>query len=591
MKRIDRLRQRVEVTKEIIKNEHEKVWKKCRAAYLGNNWKEGSPNHTINLIWSTIMTELPGLYFGMPKYKLKPTTRKMTEMLKLKNEAILKKILGTMPFSEVIKNTILSAHIDLGMVEWGCDSIFVANPNAGQPVMTMGQDPMTGEMKEDYLRDLEGTPVLEPDEITDKDSFYIRRIKATDAGFDPNGGEVFDELSWFWVRDYLTKKEIKEKYNVSSKKLSGASYVVKGYEKIDETEAEEIAENRGLEEEKDYKRIAVYRMFDRIEEKVYVFCDGVENFLSVDDYPETEPFAILKFSTKPGEFYQIPEIYPILDAQTEIEIAANMRSEHMKRNARKIWVQEGAVDDNEIQKLEKPYTMSIVKVKKGANSMGAIDFGAVDSTIYNHEAVTQDQFNQLAGMASSHRGGAQKKQTATAEMIQDKYQGIRQREKGILTRDFLIKIGNGILNCIHENLTLPMEVEIIGRDESPKLVQYVPIIDIHRNFDCELDVRSFAAPSEELERAQWLSLLDLVGRYPHIFTNPILAKETLLRHQIESVDLQNALVQMATQMIQSQLLQQAQGAGGKNQKGSAPQAKMRGPAQGMAQLMGSQIGR
>ena len=261
----------------------------------------------------------------------------------------------------------------------------------------------------------------------------------------------------------------------------------------------------------------------------------------------------------------------------------------MIRNALIIWNQLLSLENIDSEKLELPYTMAMVKVKKGANSLGAIDFGAADPTIYNHEAISVDQFNQLAGMESSHRGGAGKKVTATAEIIQDKYQGIRQRAKALKVRNFLVKVGNGLLNCIHENLTLPLEVEIIGKDNKPYITQYVPTIDIHSDFDAELDVKTIGAPAEEIERAQWLSLLDIIGRYPHIFTNPVLAKETLLRHGIESNDLQEAIVKMAVEMVTNQMI--VQQGGGKNVKGSVPAPKMRGQAQNLAQLMGSQIGR
>lgn len=590
MKLIDTLKQRVEVTKKIIKEEHKKVWLPCQNAYNGKHWKEGSKNYVINLIWSTIETEIPLLFFGLPKFKLKPTSSKMTEILKLKNETILNKIIGTMPFVDVIRNTILAAYMSFGMVEWGCDSEFIDNPKAGQPYTQMVRSPQTGQPIEDYIKDLDGNPILEPDKIVKEDSFYIKRIKATDAGFDPAGGEIFEELSWYWVRSYMTKKEVMKTYNISSKELTNVGYIVRAFENIDVPESIEIAEKYGLDDE-DYKRIAVYKMYDRVKKKVYIFCDGIDTFLDTIDFPKTEPHAVLKFNTRLGEFYQNPEIFPLLDPQTQIEIAANMRSEHMLRNARKVWRQEGAVENTEAKKLEDPYTMSVVTVKKGQNSFGAIDFGPADSTIYAHEAITQDQFNQIKGQAGTQRGGASKKATATAEMIQDRSTGIRPKAKALKVRDFLIKVGNGIKNCIDDNLTLSTEIEILGKDEQPHIIQLNPTIDIHKNFDAELDIKSFAAPFEEMERVQWLALLDIMGRYPHIFTNPTLAKETLLRHGIESEDLQRAIVEMTTQMIQNQMLQQMGGAGGQNQKGSAPAAKTRGPKEGMAQLMGSQIGR
>lgn len=584
MRLIDRLRTRVNVSEKIMEEENRTIWKRCKKGFTGEHWKDRSGYHTINIIWATIMTELPGLFYGIPKFKLKSTSNKMTELLRLKNEELLNKIIGTMPFAEIIQNTILAAHLNLGVIEWGCDSKFMKNPNAGEVITSLVPDPTTGEMIQQPIVDLDGQPIVEPESIAEEDSFYIKRIKAEDFLPDPSSGEVFEELSWFCIKDYMKKKDISKAYNISMKKLSHVSYVIKGF---DDDEIAKRRDTYALGEEEEFKRIPVYKMYDRDAGEVYIFCDGVDTLLSREDMPEQEPYALLKFNTRPDDFYQIPEVYPMLDPQKEIEIAATMRSEHMKRNARKIWVQDQAVDNSEIDKLTSPYTMAVVKVKKGANSMGAIDFGAADPTIFQHEAVSQDQFNQIAGLASSHRGGANKRLTATAEMIQDRYQGIRQRDKAFKVRDFLIKVANGLLNCIHENLTLPLELEIL-HDEKPYIVQYIPTIDIYNDFDAEIDVRSIMAPAEEVERAQWLSLLDLMGRYPHVFTNPVLAKETLLRHQITSKELQDAIVKLATEMVMQQTMVQQ---GGKNIKGSPPAPKMRGQAQNLAQLMGSNLGR
>ena len=596
MKLIDMMKQRVTVTKKIIQDEYDKIWKKCKDAYNGDHWVEGSPYHTINLIWATIMTETPALLFDVPKYTLKPTSSKMTEDLKLKNEALLNKIIRSkdMAFKQVIKNAILAAHMDLGIVEWGCNSKFIDNPNAGEPIMDMIPNPQTGQVMQIPMQDLDGNPITEPEKISKDDSFFIKRIKATDFGFDPSGEEIFKDLKWFWIRDYITKKKIMETYHVSSKSLEGVNYTIRGYEDIDKDKnnIEMKAELEGIEDNEDYHVIARYRLFDRTREELYTFCEGYDKFLDKEPLPESINIAVLRYNNKLGEFYQIPEIYPLIDPQKEIEIATNMIAEHMKKNSRNMWYDENLVEKNEVKKLEDPYTATFIPVKKnGQFAFGPIDMGPVDSTVYGNLKTQVDFFNQIAGMASSHRGGDAKSSTATAEMISDKYQGIRQKDKGMATRDFLIETGNGLLNCIQENLTMPMEIEVIGEDEKPKVIQYIPTIDKYSNFDAELDIRSFSAPNEELERAQWLSLLDIMSKAPHLFTNPVIAKETLLRHGVESKDLQKAIVQVAMEMMQQRMIEAEMGGGGKNQKGSPPASKQRGPAQGMAQLMGSQIGR
>ena len=281
---------RIELIQRKINEEDQKVWEPCRKAYEGD--RSGLPTdlHDVNLIWGTIRTLIPELFFNVPKFKLKAKFASMTEYLRAKNEALLNAIVADkdMSFAQVIKSTILAAHLNLGVVVWGCDSDFsMKHPLAGQPIMDeQGQ----------IIMDLKGQPVLYPEKLATKDSYFIKRVRAQDFYPDLFSGEVFSKLRYYAIADLMSKTDIHKAYGVSIKKLEGdISYI-----ELDERLKKRIQDEKELEADKelkdDYIRLRVYTMYDRERDKVYTFCDGYDKFLDEQPMPKTEPVAVLKFN-------------------------------------------------------------------------------------------------------------------------------------------------------------------------------------------------------------------------------------------------------------------------------------------------------
>lgn len=546
--KIETAKNRIEEIQKEINREDQEVWEPCRQIY--ENERRGLPEdlHDINLVWGTIRTLIPELFFNLPRFKIKAKSALMTEDIRRKNEALLNAIIGRkdMAFSEVIKSTILAAHLNLGIVTWGCNSQFKPHPMAGKRIP--GTEDATFS-----------------DTITPYDSYFIKRIRAQDFYPDLFSGELFSKLRHYTIAELMSKKEIHDIYKVPLKKLEGTISFAELDERLKERLKNE--EKYGSEELRDeYIRFRVFKMYDRERQKVYTFCMEYDKYLAVEEFPKTEPVAILKFNSKLDEFWPIHEISQAVTAQREIEIASSMLSEHVKRSAKKVGIRQDLIETGVMAKIEDPYSHTGIPLPD-KDAVWPIDFGTCDPSIYNHTNIQKEFFNQIMGVSASARGGAASKRTATAEIIQDKMLNVRQQDKIKIIRDFLSIVGNGIKNCIDETLTREMEVEILGPEQGPEIVTYIPKVDVYGDFDCEIDLSELAAPNEEVERNQWIGLLDIAGRSPLVFSNPTITKETLKRFGIDNKELVNAFVEIATRNMQMQAAQMGGGGstgGGKN---------------------------
>ena len=511
---------RIDLAHRIMKEEKAETWEKCRDFFEGRHWPKDSPDKlkTINLIWSTVRTKLAAQYFRNPDFTLKPKKADFEGPLRRLNEAVLRYHAKKAMLKAVARSCVLSTFTDLAIIHWGCDTKFIKGK-------------------------------------TERDSFYFKQIQPECFYVDHASGEqVFQKLPWFAAHEWMRVEEVAEKFGVPEKKISTNKSLIDA-----EDEREKYRNGEGYvtnEVAKDFERVKVYRMYDREDNKIYVWGEGHDFFFDEADYnpSDGEPYAVLKFDERRKGFYPSPEIEHLRTPQKEIEIAASMHSEHMKRSARKILIQENMLDDCELSKLEDPSAGAIIIVKGNVNGIKDLGLGSVDSSIYNHSSMYGNYFDQIAGVNITRRGGDSKKLTATAEAIIDKYQMNRSSDRMSLLSDFMEIVGNGFLNCIQENLTLPGVIQIADEQDAMMWVSYIPTLDIRGDFECSVKVGETAPKDDALERAQWLECLKALQANPLIMMSKMLIEETLQRFNIENPALIDEMVKLGQVMMQQQAM-------------------------------------
>lgn len=512
------IKARVDSSERIMKEEKDKYWKPCRDFYDGKHWPEELENKiaTINLIWATVKTQLASQYFRNPEFSLKPLKEEFGGPIQRLHEAILRYHAKKALLKLIARNTVQATFTDLGIMTWGCDTKFT-------------------------------------DGYAQEDSFYFKRIRPEDFLVDHTSGiQIFEKLPWFAESEYMRKEEVARKWNI---KLDDISPSESTGDIDEEYEKQQRMGFTSPEVTEDMKRVKVYRFYDREEGKLYIYGKGHDEFWDIEDYTDPEPYAVLKYDERSTGFYPNPEIWHLIDSQKQIEIAASMLSEHMKRSARKLAAQKGMVDPENMKKLESAATGVVVETDKPpAGTFAPIDMGQADSSIYNHAGMQQGYFDQIAGVNIAKRGGAdQKKQTATAEAIIDKYAMNRSSDRMSTLSDFMAKVGKGFLDCLQKNLSVPGVIKIADEQGGQIWASYIPSIDIVGDYECEVRIGETAPKDDALERQQFVGMLEVLQKSPMVMMSPTLIEELLQRFNIDSPRLKDEIKKMGQMWMMLQM--------------------------------------
>jgi len=542
------LESRILLSKKKMEEEKSNVWDKCRALFEGDHFKHDTnvankgKLRQVNLIWSSIRTKLAALYFRNPEFSLKPKKPEFEGPVQQLNEAILNYWVEKAMLKPIARSCVQASFTDLGILTWGCDTKFKerGGSNQNQNLLNPGLSAL-------------------PQMIPSKESFYFKRILPEHFFPDHSTGEqLFEKLPGFATMERMRLEEVAERFNISESALEFTD----SEENLENLERYYTESGRDFPEDalRDQKRVAVYRYYDKEKGKLFVFSKGLHDFLDISDIDGDPPYACLKFCERCKGFYPIPEIILLADPQRLIEIGMTMLDEHMRRSARKQQAPKGLLDEDAKSALEDP-TAGILVELAGQGTIQPIDFGNPDTSIFSNISLLEGFFNQISGMATSARGGDAQKLTATAEAIADKHSMNRSSDHMALVADFMQKAGNGFLNCLQQNLTLPDVISITDQQGALTWMSYMPTLDIQGDFDCQVMVGDTAPKDDVLERAQWLECLATLQSNPLILMSPLLIEETLKRFNIDSPRLRDEMVKLGQVMMMQQQAA-SMGAGG-----------------------------
>src|SRR5512135_2490059 len=162
-----------------------------------------------------------------------------------------------------------------------------------------------------------------------------------------------------------------------------------------------------------------------------------------------------------------------------------------------------------------------------------------------------------------------------AEVIEKRTQ-IREGDKIGQVMEFVVETGKKLDQVVQANITKDQAVKVAGGPDGEywELVRTGDYQDINGQYGYSINVGQTTPQLPEIERAQWMAFLGLIGQAPQLAQSPALVKKMAELHHIYDESLVKELVQIATQQVQMQA-QQGAGAGG---VGSMPNVMQQNPA-------------
>jgi len=554
-------RDEIQIAKNRMKQQKEKIWDKCRDFYVGNHkpaaWSGRDHDFiTVNLIFSNIVSQMPFLSFKSPKYSASTAESvKLEDPNKIKQANRQADIVAA-KLNHERKKQDFREHFQLGVLDsffaFGCYKVMhkvqtKPNPRAGEPKL---QDDGTPIFKS-------GEPVLEADEVPKSTDFIVRRVRPENFLIDPQAGNFISSARWVAERIPMRTREARKKFDDNTIPSIG---------QIDEN-------NRGLfnhiksifdrqpeqGEESSLQMSVVYEIWDRQNERKFYMVEGKENKVYKetripDDYLENEdktPYCILKYYEVPDDFYPIPDVFPQLSLNLSYDISRSQINQYRKQSILKILAQKGAVDENELEKLESNKAFELIFTEANPNINPPFSFmkpPSIPAGVFEHLNLDADDLRKVSGVTREMQGTPQANQKATQSLLTNQSAKDKGSWKQMKIANVASKIGRKMLILIKNRIKQGGTVKIEGPD-GITYQQYLPE-DFQGNFEIDVEYGSGRPKNDEAEKTDFMQAMTMITQVPQLlrhFDTASIAEEFTRHFPIAKVALREEPDQTAFQ--------------------------------------------
>ena len=308
--------------------------------------------------------------------------------------------------------------------------------------------------------------------------------------------------------------------------------------------------------------VYVWEIYDLKENRIICIAEGFDKELRNDPTPdgiEGHPYAFMWFVDRRNSPYPIPYIWHQLGPQDEYNITRNQIITHRKRFNRKYEVEEGALDDTELSKLEEPYDGMVIKTKGGSGkNINAIEDPSLDQAVYFDVNMLRKDFMDVAGEVIPESDMAQIEKATVAQLVSNRQEN---RKRGVIgsVSDFLEQVARKLILLYENELTLPTLINIVGETGAEwKNLNPQNLFSGQGEFLYEVAADSLVPQTPEIERSTWVAFLQFVAMNPQISMSPTLLQKTARMFGVEDKVIIAELQAAAMRIIEQQKLQGGQ---------------------------------
>lgn len=509
----------------------------------GFQWEEeDSDQYVINLIYPTVEVRKPSLFFWRPRYRVEPKVVKIDDPLsaiedraKLREDALNTFIADKrVCFDHATQLCIHEAHFRFGLVEIGYSASVTDNPRAGKPI-TRGDLGLTDTGADEVIYDGQ-EPMIHPDTILEDEMVYVKRIPARQFRVSFTSSNRLEKCDWCGYYEWHRLEDVKanKEYSNTSNLKAGGTLSRQYY-----------ADTKDPEKEKHRDMVKLWKIWDLRDKKKKVFVEGYDKFL-LDDPFKMLPFAALKFHERLDDFYPLPPVFNWIPPQDELNETREMQRVHRKRAYRRYTYVDGAIDEDELEKLETGGDMTYAKANR-EEPLSPVPDAPLDAAFWRNLPATKDDFREISGIPGEARGVAEA-DTATQANILDARARIRDNMGRVQVGEWLSEIGYILMRTIEDNMSLPFWIKVNvdpysqgAMQEIMQVAQLWQQISVEElgelDYEVSVDVESLSPISEEAERNSWNQVLAILSNPNILFAltqSEVLLRKTLNLYGIRS---------------------------------------------------------
>jgi hypothetical protein len=528
---------------------------KQRPSYVsGDQWI------TINLIYSNLLAMLPSLYATDPyfyvklkrSYKPDPMTVALYEMKGKMRQAILNYYKEELSLKKKTRLSILDGFFQYGVFKVRHEAELIENPDKGQ-YMTDGNT---------ILFDEKGNALKEPDNIPLNEEYVLERIHPDDFLVDEDAGPLEEDIRWKAQRIKRPLEEAKKDARFDK----GVRSKLKATEVKEDTDKEREQRKKGhgrvTETDKTKKPdiIVEWEIYDKYNDEWLVVAEGNDDFLvKPEDIPkgiEGDPFVDLRFTLRDDSWYPIPPVSQWLDPQKDYCDARSKMAAHRKRFNRKYILYASGFDDvqAEADKLESGEDGTIlIASSPGGGFAEPIKDAPLDQSIYQEVGLLRDELALMAVGPNQRQSGRGVESATEAGIIERRLQ-VQEGDWISLVIDFVRDIARKLDQLIQVHLTKEEAIRVTGPEgDYWELIKPSHYEEIEGEYEYSVNVGATTPRLPEIERSQFIAVLNLFASAPQLLLSPRLVKKVFEMHHIEDEGLIQELMNIAKQIMSGQM--------------------------------------
>jgi len=446
----------------------------------------------------------------------------------------------------------------------------------------------------------EDKPLVEKNDIPVWEQFTVKWVSYKSMIIDPDGGPYWDDHSWVCEEEIRSFEEVKNDplyENTEDLKSSGRRISDFPEDKSDPVGSRYSAGSDPEGEEDEVSRL--FHFFDLDEEKYYLLCDGGTKFLrevtwqemGIVDHPYEDFRPTLGTD---GEWYQRPIICDLIPLAMAYNVLAMALIRAGQQTTRKVFAEEGALDDDAIAALMSTQDLAVVNVKckKGELHSKVLPYippPASPTLLQAIERVSRD-FDEIGGMSGEAQGVSRSDSATEANIIESYNRGRIGHDRKILSSSWE-RLLKKLDDLVDRHMTQPRAVQIQGEDG----LLFTAIIDpkeIKGDYEVGVDFQDLAPPNTAQQSAAKMQLLRIFSENPRMASDEAVVRELCEPHQIKSENFIKGIVRKANEEIQFERQMAMAAARAKSQKQmKRPTDAPDNEGQALAQTGGGQVPR
>ncbi len=441
--------------------------------------------------------------------------------------------------TNTVRLSVQDAQFSYGVCKAHFSSRQMENPRAGQQIFADGsQEP---------LLDDDGQPLIEPDMLPQDEKYHITRIDPRDFIWGTDSGPL--EQKWTWIAE---RCRISRDAAMKDPRFKRAGIPRAGASRSEHNRDPVTGGDREHDEELPLIFWEIYDLKNR--QWMILFEGGTEPARAWAPFPpgvEEHPYAVLRFVLRRDNPYPNPPVSHALDPQKEISMSRSRIMRHRKRFNRKYEVDVNRLvdPDDDLHALETGDDGTVVRVMQGG-AVSPISDAPLDQQTYQELALLHADIVEILGPQS---GDIARTDSATAAALIDKGESAKEFDRKAQVIEFVSTLARKLDQLIQANLTTDEAILVTGPSgEAWEMVRQTDYQQVAGEFGYSVNTGASVPKLPQVERAQLMALLQVLGSFPHLLTSQRMMSKLFEMHHLDDEALLQELMQIGQAILSGQ---------------------------------------